>query len=134
MRLSVFILSFTLILAACTSATQTEELRGREWRLSWVEPFPSMPAGVTTPTLMFGDDDRISGQTGCNSAGGTYTVSGDRLTIGNVFSTKRACVEQAGNQLEAAYLGALERTRRFRIVDGQLELLDDGGSVVARFQ
>ncbi|HEX6095393.1 MAG TPA: META domain-containing protein [Thermoanaerobaculia bacterium] len=133
MQRSAFFLLFALVLAACTSASRTEGLRGREWRLAWVEAFPSMPAGVTTPTLMFGDDDRISAQTGCNSAGGTYAVSGDGLTIGNVFSTKRACVEEAGNRLEAAYLGALERTRRFRIADGQLELLDDGGAVVARF-
>lgn len=133
MRLSAWILSFAAVLAACTSATQTEGLRGREWRLSWIEPFPAMPTGVATPTLRFGDDGRISAQTGCNSAGGTYSVTGDGLTIGNVFSTKRACVEPAGNQLETAYLGALERARRFRIADGQLELLDEGGAVVARF-
>jgi heat shock protein HslJ len=123
---------FLLLLAACTSATSSEALREREWRLSWVEPFPTMPAGVATPTLRF-EGDRISAQTGCNSAGGTYTVDGDRLTIGNVISTKRACVEDAGNQLEAAYLGALERTRRFRIAGGRLELLDGGGAPVARF-
>jgi heat shock protein HslJ len=129
MRTSVLIVA---LLAACTTATNPEALRNREWRLTWVEQFPTLPAGVATPTLRF-EADRIGAQTGCNSAGGTYTVDGDRLTIANVISTKRACVEEARNRLEAAYLGALERTRRYRIVDGQLELLVDGGAVVARF-
>lgn len=132
MRVPAILLSSIVILAACTTGASSEALQGREWKLSWVEAFPSMPAGVTTPTLRF-EGDRISAQTGCNSAGGTYTVAGDGLTFGNVFSTKRACVEHAGNQLETAYLGALERTRRFRIAGGQLELLDDAGSVIARF-
>ena len=127
-----FLLSLAFVLAACTSATQTEGLREREWKLSWIERFPSTPAGVATPTLRF-EADRISVQTGCNSAGGSYTATGDRLTIGDMFATKRACVEQAGNELETAYLGALSRTRRFRIAGGQLELLDESGSVIARF-
>ena len=124
--------SALLLLTACTSTTNPEALRNREWRLTWVEQFPTMPAGVATPTLRF-EGDRIAVQTGCNSAGGTYRANGDRLTFGDVISTKRACVEEAGNRLEAAYLGALERTRRYRIVDGQLELLDDISAVVARF-
>jgi putative lipoprotein len=133
MRSRAFIVIVAVVLAACTSATQTEALREREWKLAWVEAFPSIPAGVATPTLRFEAGDRMGGRTGCNSAGGTYTVDGDRLTIGNIISTKRACAAQAGNQLEVAYLGALEQTRSFRIVDEKLELLDGSGSVVARF-
>ena len=72
--------------------------------------------------------------TGCNSAGANYTAEGDRLTIDAMITTKRACIEAAGNELERAYVSAMERTRRFRIVNGQLELLDDGGTVLARFR
>lgn len=51
-----------------------------------------------------------------------------------MITTKRACVDPAGNQLEAAYVGAFEHTHRFRIVNDQLELMDDAGTVLARFK
>jgi heat shock protein HslJ len=132
MRLLISMLTLTLVLGACATSQMTA-LQDREWRLVWVERFDTMPAGAATPTIRFDPDGRMSGNTGCNSAGGSYAVGGDALRIENIVSTKRACAEPAGNELEAAYLSALERTRRFRIADRQLELLDAGGNVVARF-
>lgn len=133
MRLLISLLALTLVFAACSTATQTAALYEPEWRLVWVEGFDTMPAGVETPTIRFDPEGRISAQTGCNSAGGSFAIGGDALRIENIVSTRRACVEQAGNQLETAYLGALRRTRRFRIAERQLELFDEGGTVVARF-
>lgn len=132
MRLLISVLTLTIVFAACSTAMQTA-LLDREWRLVWVERFDTMPAGVAAPTIVFDPEGRMRGQTGCNSAGGSYAVSGDALRIENVATTKRACAEPAGNELETAYLGALQRTRRFRIAERQLELLDAGGTVVARF-
>ena len=125
------LLTLLFLMNACTS-TPTTEIRDREWKLASVGSISSMPSGAP-PTLRFEADGRVSANTGCNSAGGAYTIDGDRLTIANVFSTKRACVDQARNELEAAYLDALRRTSSFRIVDGQLELLGADGAVLARF-
>lgn len=132
MRLLISLLTLTLICAACATS-QFTALQDREWRLVWVERFDTMPADVATPTIRFDPEGRISAQTGCNSAGGTFAVSRDEMRIENLVSTKRACAEPAGNELEAAYLGALERTRRYRVAEGQLELFDSAGNVVARF-
>ncbi|HEX7832461.1 MAG TPA: META domain-containing protein, partial [Thermoanaerobaculia bacterium] len=74
------------------------------------------------------------GNTGCNSASADFTVNGDRLTIGMMITTKRACVERSRNELERTYIEALTATRRFRIVKNELELLNESGSVVARFR
>jgi heat shock protein HslJ len=130
----MLLISLALTVLGCTSATTVDELRGREWTLTWVEEFPSMPAGVQTPTIRFGIDGRLTGNTGCNSAGSAYTPEGDRLTISALVTTKRACLAAEGNALEAAYVRAVEGTRRFRIVSGELELLSDSGTVVARFR
>ena len=127
-----------LALAACTMQPAADEadtaFRDRDWQLAWVEGFDTMPSGVATPTIRFGSDGSVSAKTGCNSAGASYKAEGDRLTLDAIFSTKRACLDPNGNALEAAYLGALEKTRAYRIANGKLELLDAGNTVVARFQ
>jgi heat shock protein HslJ len=132
-RLMVLILTGMLAVSACTTTGDPVALRDREWRLAWVEGFTSVPSGVATPTIRFGSDGRLSGNTACNSAGADYTVERDRLTIGALISTRRACAEPRGNELERAYVAAVESTRRYRITGEGLELLDDGGRIVARF-
>jgi heat shock protein HslJ len=134
MRKMLPLLAVALAITACASSTTIDTIRDRDWTLTWVQGFDSMPAGVAVPTLRLGADGRLGANTGCNSAGASYTAEGDRLTIGAVMSTKRACAISAGNQLEHTYLGAIERTRRFRVASDQLELLDDSGAVVARFR
>jgi heat shock protein HslJ len=129
----ILILASSLAVQGCITAADVAELRDRQWNLTWIEAFPSLPSGVATPTIRFGSDGRAGGNTGCNSAGGGYTMDGDALTIGALMSTKRACLNPEGNQLERAYFNALERTRRFRITKNELELLDENGSVLARF-
>ena len=132
MRTTILMLVATI--AACaTTMTDTNVLQDREWTLAWMTSYPTMPAGVAVPTIRFGSDGRVSAKTPCNSAGAEYTASGEQLMINSMFMTKRACANPEGNTVEAAYAGAIEKARRFRIVNGELELLDDGGSVLARF-
>ena len=129
----ILLLSLALMLG-CVTPAAVDGLRERDWTLVWVSGFESMPSGVATPTIRFGADGRMTGNAGCNRASAGYTAEGDRLTFDAVMSTKRACVDPQGNALERAYLDALEATRGYRIADGQLELLDASGNVVARFR
>lgn len=127
-------LTLATIVGCSTMPAANEEFRDRDWSLVWVEGFDSMPSGVAMPTIRFGTDGRLSGNAGCNRAGADYTVDGNQLTIAAVISTKRACIDPRGNALESAYLQAVDATRSYRIANGQLELLDAGGKVVARFR
>lgn len=130
MRLMILILATTL---GCTMPTANEELRNRDWSLVWIEGFATLPAGVQTPTIRFGTDGRLTGNTACNQAGAGYTVDGNNLTIDALISTKRACIDAQGNALERAYLQAVDGTEAYRITNGELELLDSNGTVTARF-
>ena len=134
MRKAALIPVLLLCFAACTTRGATEQLRDRVWTLTSIDGFTAMPAGVATPTIRFDTDGRLSGNTGCNSAGAAFTTDGDRLTIQPMMVTKRACLEPEGNRLERAYVQAVGRARRFRIAENQLELLDDNGTVLARFR
>lgn len=134
-RLMLPALTIFLALAGCTTSNaQDQELRDRDWTLVSVDGASSVPSDQTAPTIRFGADGRLAGNTGCNSASADFTVNGDRLTIGMMITTKRACVERSRNELERAYIEALTATRRFRIVKNELELLNESGSVVARFR
>jgi heat shock protein HslJ len=125
-------LAATLLLLGCTTGAGGGDLIGRDWSLTGIEGFDTMPSGVATPTIRFGADGRLGGNTGCNSAGAAYTVDGDRLAIEALITTKRACLDPRGNELEVAYVRAVEAARRYRIEGGELQLLSDAGTVVAR--
>jgi heat shock protein HslJ len=108
-------------------STDQRVLTGTEWRLISLGP-PGSETDVvpgTTVTLKFGEDGRASGSTGCNSYGGTYEVSGDRITFGRLVSTRRACLDQNANQQEQRFLAALEAANRFRLSSDRLTIFSD---------
>jgi heat shock protein HslJ len=133
-KVSLLLLATTLVLAACTTGGAHDQLVERDWRLTWIEGFDTIPSGAATPTIRFGSDRRVHGNTGCNIANGSYTVEEDRLTVSALAMTRRACLDERGNELERAYVRAVEGTRRYRIEGGELQLLDDADTVLVRFR
>jgi heat shock protein HslJ len=109
-------------------------LEGTTWSLAELGGQPARPAGDNgTPSLRLDAAQmRASGNTGCNSYGGGYEPSGQSLRFGALAATRRACVDEALNRQEAAFLRALADTRTWRIANGRLVLSGDAGEV-ARF-
>jgi heat shock protein HslJ len=79
-------------------------------------------------TALFGVDGAVSGNAGCNSYRGPYTVVGDRITFGPIVSTKRACLSEPLTQQETAYLAALSASTAYTLVGDRLTLRDDAGA------
>lgn len=78
-------------------------LTGKVWR---VEDINS--GGVIdyySGNLTF-DGQRVSGSTGCNQFGGTYTLSGNVMRFGPLMMSRRACMG-ALNDLEQKFLNTL---------------------------
>jgi putative lipoprotein len=73
----------------------------------------------------------VTGSGGCNRFSGSYNVAGDVLTFGEMVSTRMACAE--GMESEQRFLNALGMVNKWRITGERLELLDSGGTVLARF-
>jgi heat shock protein HslJ len=109
-------------------------LEGTTWSLVELGGQPARPAGTSgTPSLRLeAAQKRASGNTGCYSYGGGYELSGESLRFGALASTRRACVDEALNRQEAAFLRALADTRTWRIANGRLVLSGEAGEV-ARF-
>jgi heat shock protein HslJ len=79
-------------------------------------------------TATFADDGTVSGNTGCNQYRGPYSVEGDRITVGNVVTTRRACLSEHLNQQEQAFLTALSASTTYELTGDRLWLRNDAGA------
>lgn len=86
----------------------------------------------STVTAVFGDDKTVSGNGGCNTYNGPYTLEGSTLTFGALAATKKDCELSLTTQ-ESAYLAALSRVATYSIRGEVLELRDNKGALQAAY-
>ncbi len=73
---------------------------------------------------MLQEDGRLVGSTGCNRLIGAYELDGDRLVLGAVATTRRACLDDGVAQQEQRVLAVLRA--------GTLAVELDGSRLVLR--
>jgi heat shock protein HslJ len=100
-------------------------LAGTRWVVDTIvdgQSASSVPAGAEG-FVVFGDDERFTGNTGCNGMGGTAVVDGARSTItfSEVITTKMAC-EDDRMRLERAVLDVLDGAVAYQIDADTLRL------------
>jgi heat shock protein HslJ len=114
----------------------TAGLEGTSWTATGVN---NGTGGVQTTELTatisaaFAADGALSGFAGCNQYNATYETSGaDGLTITNLATTRKACVEEAMT-LESQYTAALAKVTTYSLSGGTLTLRDATGATQATF-
>jgi heat shock protein HslJ len=131
-------------------ATSADTLRmkdaGGETVLSYVAATPGVEGGWTVISVLYGDairsvvvgtdltadfaaDGTLSGNTGCNSFRGDYTLEGKKLHVGPLTATKDACPTKEASEQEAGYLAALESAIRIEQAGPELTLLNSKGQM-----
>lgn len=100
------------------------------WIVTAIDGRP--PAGGTSPSIAF-TSGRVSGQAPCNAFTGAYTLGAERLEIGELAVTRRACAEDVMAQ-ERTMLAVLREVDQFGLAaDGTMRLRTaDGRGLVAR--
>ena len=80
------------------------------------------------PVINFDSSKRsVGGNTGCNVFGGSYTASRNTISMTDLISTMRACIEDGRMQTERELLDGLRRADTFEITnDNRLKLYDNG--------
>ncbi len=98
-----------------------DPLDGSGWNLE-VAGLDVLGAEAVVATISF-SSPKVSGSSGCNSFTGSYTVSGDKLTLGQLASTQKACgpVETA---VETAVLTRLGKVAGYKVAGDTLTLTD----------
>jgi len=109
-------------------------LQGAEWVVEDIAG-----AGIvdgSRATLNFGVDGALAGGGSCNRYSGSYTLTGEGLSVSSKTAmTMMACVPELMQQ-ESRFMQLLSQVRRFRFgADGALVLESDtGGTITARRQ
>jgi len=122
-----------LFFSAC--ATQTggsryaPELAGTSWVVTRIDG--RAPLRGDALSADFGVDGRLNGDSGCNSYSGPFIQDGSTIRVGELLSTRRACIDADRQRQEGRVLAILqgetivryERDRlNVRSSDGTLEL------------
>jgi heat shock protein HslJ len=91
-----------------------------------------VPEGQHEPWIQLDPRQKhVTGSGGCNRITGSYQSSDSTLRFGALITTKMACPSL---QTETKFLRALAATRRYRINDRMLELMDAHGEALARLE
>jgi len=120
------------------------ELDTVEWRLVSIET-PSetieLGSGDGIPTVRFSDEldpnseqgRRISGDTGCNTFEGAYTLhDGQALSVEYLTPTEIFCGERAF-EVEQAYLSALWSVETYELAGNRLRLFSNASGYALTF-
>jgi heat shock protein HslJ len=90
----------------------------------------SSPVEGSTLTLVFEAGGQVTGNGGCNAFNGPVEVSGvDRIAIGPLASTLKACAETRVDTQETQYLAALQLAKTYRVTGNTLTLFRDGDTI-----
>ena len=136
--LAVPILAFALVFAwegvGRGEPLSTNQLTGVEWRVSEISGHTvAQSVDRQQPFIIFdAAKTQATGYAGCNRFFGGYELNGEALKFGPIGATKRACPDFEEG-VETELFQVLDATRRWRIVDETLELLN-GDQVLARLQ
>jgi len=115
---------------------QSQDLAGTAWDVlsynNGKQAVTSVLAG-TAITVQFGKDGTVSGNSGCNSYGGSYKVTGKQIEVGPLASTMMYCTEPAGlMDQEAQYLAALQTAAVYGVEGTKLELRTSEGALAVQ--
>ena len=113
-------------------ASPAPALANSHWSLVTLNGQP--PIAGRALTLSFQSDSQLGGDSGCNSYGGQYRLSGSSITVTQLISTMRACAEQPLNDQEAVFQKALGDATQISLAGNQLTLQNASGGEVLAFQ
>ena len=117
-----------------TPVPVTVALSGVEWKLTELENKPVRPVTKTQRAIVlsFDEDSRtISGTSGCNPLDGSFEAGWRTLTL-KPRKALRVCLADAGT--ERALSRTVKATRSYRITGMTLDLFDEQGARIARFE
>ncbi len=122
-------LAVAVVAAGCGSEPQEVaqvSLDGTHWRAIDIDGEPTV--GGSEPTIEFAGT-RVKGSGGCNAFGGSFTVDGTAITVGDIGSTLKLCEGEVG-EIETRFMRALLGAQSADVDDaGELRLTGVGGAI-----
>lgn len=85
----LLLLATAALVSACGGGVATDSPAGREFVATTVTGHELVDG--TTLSIAFGDDGRLRAGAGCNTLGGTWTLTDGRLQVGPLETTEMGC-------------------------------------------
>lgn len=120
MQKTVFIGCAIAVLSACSSVPGTQLQPLQSYQVEWIGERPLIDRSMLTLTL--GDNNQASGLAGCNNWMAEYQLSGDRLSLDNIATTRKLCAPALMEQ-EQRFLAALATVQCWEFAEHQQLLL-----------
>jgi copper homeostasis protein (lipoprotein) len=122
---------------SCSQRYSSAPLEGTEWRLVRVGGTAVAPGAAakvkTAPSITLEPSSlQFNGTGGCNRLVGGYERNGGKLSFNQAVQTRLAC--QGGMEIDTAFAQMLPQVRRWRVLGRILELQDESGKSLARFE
>lgn len=133
-RLALLVLApLVLTVSACgdDGPSNAADIEGVEWQIDEItgEVAANIDlGGAAVPTLLL-EDGTASGDSGCNTFTGVYSIDGDALELGELAVTEMACDDDI-MAVESAYLAALGEITVFEQDGELLELTSESTDTV----
>lgn len=116
-----------------TASNPAQAIKG-SWKATMIYTGSALQSPVQGSTLTASfDGTQISGNGGCNTFSGTYTTTGNVISIGPLASTQRACADPAVDTQEQQYLTALGLATTFTVAGNRLDLYRADGGYAASY-
>ncbi|WP_417362857.1 META domain-containing protein [Galbibacter sp.] len=107
----------------------------KKWKLSKLmgQPLSELDKSALKVFIIFdGQDKRLSGNSGCNSFGGTYTLKeGNRFETSQMMSTMMACENM---DIEDQFMGVLQKADTYIINGNKLQITKARMAPLAEFE
>lgn len=117
-----------------TLAAQGLDLAGTAWHVTAYNNGKQAVVSVlrgTSLTLSFSPEGKVAGSAGCNRYAGSYSASGEKVSIGQLASTRKMCARpEKIMEQEAAFLKVLEGAAVARLDGNRLELRNADGALM----
>jgi|SRR5579859_539390 len=130
--LAVVVAIAALLFARSSFGGSSAGLANTNWSLVSINGQP--PIAGRALSVRFQSGTQLAGDSGCNSFGAQYQVSGNNIAVTQLVSTLRACAEQPLNAQEAMFQQALGHAAQFSLAGSQLTLHNASGGEVLVFQ
>ncbi len=118
-----------LLLSACATQTggsrYTPELAGTSWVVTRIDG--RAPLRGEALSADFGVDGRLNGDSGCNHYSGLFIQDGSTIRVGELLSTRRACVDSDRQRQEVRVLAILQGETIVRYERERLNIRSSGG-------
>jgi heat shock protein HslJ len=98
------------------------KLEDKKWVLDTIGSKPVAAIGKTAFVSFDAQKGSAGGNTSCNVYGGEYTAKGNSISIKQMISTMRACIEDERMSIERSFLDGLREAERFEIKGEKLYL------------